>query len=200
MDNSLGKKKMRYKLLTVLALVGATALSLSSCGDSSQPQKQSQETASTVMTWMSVANDREMAAGSFRASSSYTITRIDVLLEKVGSPTATVTCKISTADGTPGSPTTTILATATNTHAASEATGATWLQYDFAGQAVVSGTDYYVQLSVPDNASSASNYLNWWASDAAGTNRGYRKETAAAWSGNDWQSSIAGLCMKIYGF
>ena len=28
---------MRYKLLTVLALVGATALSLSSCGDSSQP-------------------------------------------------------------------------------------------------------------------------------------------------------------------
>jgi glutamate transport system substrate-binding protein len=37
MHSRLGKKKMRYKRLTVLALAVAFGLSLSSCGDSSQP-------------------------------------------------------------------------------------------------------------------------------------------------------------------
>lgn len=163
--------------------------------------KQSEEDNLTTMFWAHVSNDMEMAAASFRASSAYTMTRIDVLLQKTGTPTSTISCALLDATATPGDPGSTTLATASNTHTGSDISGATWLEFDFSNTSLSSGVDYYVRLSIPDNQSNTSNNYQWCVDNTGGgTNRMYRKETAAAWSGNDWASSINGGCVRVYGF
>jgi glutamate transport system substrate-binding protein len=63
MHNSLGKKEMRYKLPTVLALAVASGLSLSSCGDSSQPSGDRDSGANGPYK-LNIATDPKFEAGT----------------------------------------------------------------------------------------------------------------------------------------
>jgi len=95
-------------------------------------------------------------------ASSYTATRLEFHLKKTGTGGDTITAEIWSATGSAGSETPdALLATSTTTVAAS-AVSATkgFVAFDFAGQAIASGTKYFFVMKTPTTGD-ASNYYNF---------------------------------------
>jgi len=108
-------------------------------------------------SYNSIVEVRQYESGSFTADSNYTLTQIEVALNKnSGSPlTNPVTAYIySDSSGHPGS----ILGTSINTLSDVLTSGYAYYSFQFAGVALVNGTRYHVVLKA---AIDASNYPNW---------------------------------------
>jgi hypothetical protein len=111
--------------------------------------------ASTAELAGTSVNTRNVA-GKFTATASYNLAKVDVYLEKVGSPTQDITCEIWSDSGTTPSAKigTTSAAVAASTVPAAE----TAISF-YPTATIVSGTAYFIVLRSASN--DASNYLKW---------------------------------------
>lgn len=100
-------------------------------------------------------NSRNVA-GKFTATASYNLAKVDLYLEKVGSPTQDITCEIwsSTATVPDAQIGTTSAAVAASTIPAAE----TAISF-YPTATIVSGTSYFIVLRSASN--DASNYIKW---------------------------------------
>jgi hypothetical protein len=124
----------------------------------------------------------------FVAGSSYNITRVDLALKKVGSPTFTVTVEIrgNTANA-PG----TVLATSSTTISASTlTTGELPYTFDIPSTALTSGTTYWVVVKL-STFQDYSNYIQW--SQISGSYPGYSM-TQKSGNGTSWSSQANVTC------
>lgn len=102
-------------------------------------------------------------AVEFTAGSTYTITRVDVPLAKVGSPTQTYTCEIFTQSGTlPGVIVGTASAALDSSTFPSTETDVSF----YPNATVTSGTKYYIVIRA--SALDASNYIAWYRVTTSG--------------------------------
>jgi len=94
-------------------------------------------------------------------ASSYTATRLEFYLKKTGTGGGTITAEIWSATGSAGSETpNALLATSTTTVAASGVSATKgFVAFDFAGQALASGTKYFFVMKTP-TPGDGSNYYN----------------------------------------
>ncbi len=93
-------------------------------------------------------------------ASSYTATRLEFYLKKTGTGGGTITAEIWSATGSAGSETPdALLATSTTTVAASGVSATEdWISFDFAGQAIASGTNYFFVMKTPTPGDTSNYY------------------------------------------
>lgn len=113
--------------------------------------------------WTLGRNDEgRYLATSFEAGESYSLTQLDLLLLKSGSPTADVTAYIySDSSGAPG----TLLGTCTtDLDSSTFGTSYGWETFDFSGVSLISSTDYFIVIY--STTEDSSNYVRWGANSS----------------------------------
>lgn len=95
-------------------------------------------------------------------SSSYTITRVEYYLKKTGTGGGDITAQIWSSTGSAGSESpNALLASSTTTVGAGDVGGTkAFVSFDFSGQAVSSGTKYFLVMKTP-SVGDSSNYYDW---------------------------------------
>jgi len=117
------------------------------------------------------------------AGSSYSLTRLDLNLEKNGSPTGVITVKIynstngTVATGTPS----TLLGTSNTINASSLTTGFVQTSFLFSTPvSITSGTGYFVAINY--SIINASNYVIWGDDSTIHTSCYYESADAITWN------------------
>ncbi len=127
-----------------------------------------------------------MGAGSFTAGSSYTLARVDVYVNTVGTPVRDITCQIWSTTGT--TPDTAIgtesAAVSTSTFPSSEG-----IVSFYPAATIVSGTTYHIVLK--GTTSSSSNYFQWHRT--AGSHRFDQSNDSTV----SWTSPVTSIQMKF---
>lgn len=176
---------------TRLALVGATTIA--NPGPVGRPQgnvsvlKDSNTAASNGTTVFGGAASTKYMASRFTAATSYTLTRVDVYLDKIGSPTFNITASIYTDNA--GNPGTLIGSGSTNSIGAGSVTGSEAL-YSLTGlNATINtgiATTYFIVFTV-DTVGDITNHCRWHrnastTNQASGSHKIVESADASTWS------------------
>jgi len=106
-------------------------------------------------------------AGEFVPDFTGQIRRVAVLLKKNVSPVGDITMQIwSDNGGSPSTPNTSLSSSTTTINASTLTTSYLWYDFDFAGQAVTSGTHYWIIMT--GDLETGGNYPYWGFDDAGG--------------------------------
>ncbi len=125
-------------------------------GGGSYVLKDSNTGTSTGSNNVTFGSASRMVAGSFTASATYTLARVDVYLSTVGSPNRDVVCEIwSTTGTTPNAVIGTASAAVNSTTFPSSEGTVTF----YPAASITSGTTYHINLK--STTSSSSNYFVW---------------------------------------
>lgn len=132
----------------------------------------------------------EASGQSFTAGSSYTLTRIDAMLTKSGSPTDQLVMKIRT-----GSITGTLVATSDSLSASSVVANG-WNTFTFSTPlSISSGTKYYVTIERSPDVNDTVNFCGWVSDNGVTANGGSYTRTSGVWSA---ESTTIDLWMRTY--
>lgn len=131
--------------------------SLASGGSPTYTERDVNTAANSGSTICASAGAQKNIASKFTAGASYTISRVDLYLDKVGSPTQDLTLEIWSDGGTyPGA----IIGTASAAVNAATLPTSEGLVSFFPSAAITSGSSYFIVLRSP--SSDAANYFRWY--------------------------------------
>lgn len=157
-------------------------------------EKQSQTTGTDTSGAFDSAN-RVYVGTDFVAASSYTLTRFDLYLLRIGSPTGNITAYIYSNSG--GAPNT-LLGTSTNTIDASTISDASpeWITWNFSGVSLSNGTVYWIEIT--KSAGDDSNYIGDYLGYTTFSGRTVKWGTDATLGVSSYDNSQ--LNHRIYGY
>jgi hypothetical protein len=118
--------------------------------------KDSNTGTSTGSYTVTFGSSSRQVAGSFQPATSYTIKRIDVYLEKVGSPSREITCSIWSTTGTTPNAQEGVVSASVNTSTFPTSEGTVTFYPELA---VTGGTTYHIALT--GTSSNSSDYFRW---------------------------------------
>ncbi len=121
-------------------------------------------------------SDRWVGSGHFSASSSYTLTRVDIPLSPIGTPTNNIRAHIyADSSGSLGSSLGTVSAWTSPSQSG-------FVQFTNMAVTVVSGTAYWIVLETDETRGDGVNYQTWNYSFDAGNGPSWKSSDGATWS------------------
>jgi hypothetical protein len=152
------------KAIPIHVFLGGSAPTGGGGGGPVSVLKDSNTAAAGSNTQLGSTSGTENLGNRFTAASTYSLTRVDLYLAKVGSPTNNLTCEIWSDGGTfPG----VRLGTASGNISASTLTTSEAVYSFYPTASINSGTNYYIVLRANTTFDNA-NYVIWYRISAAG--------------------------------